>query len=86
MEVYPNSTTMMALTTLAVTVDWQVQSAKSEDVKDSKGDSYQQAFSIETASIGSHDMEVALQHPDRAMLSYDAAKEISEILEKTFCA
>ncbi|KAF8584886.1 hypothetical protein K439DRAFT_1660541 [Ramaria rubella] len=90
MEVNPNSTTMMALTTLAITVDWQVQTNKSDDYKEELKDpmdaTYQQTFALETGSIMSCNMAPVLQRPSHAMLSYDAAKEISGMLEKTFCA
>ncbi|KAF8519184.1 hypothetical protein JB92DRAFT_2899812 [Gautieria morchelliformis] len=86
MEVYPNSTTMMALTTMAVTIEWQPQPTKSEDCKDSMDDTYQHAVSVETGSIASNDTDVVLHPARRAVLNYDAAREISGILEKTFCA
>ena len=86
MEVYPNSTTLM-LTTMAITTDWQPQS-KSDDLKDNDRThpTYQQTFSVETRSVASHDMDDALIHPSRPIIGYDAARQISEILEKTFCA
>jgi hypothetical protein len=86
MEVYPNSTTMMALTTMAVTIEWQPQSTKTEDCKDTMDDTYQHTISVETGSIASNDTDVVLHPAGRAVFNYDAAKEISGILEKTFCA
>lgn len=87
MEVYPNATTL-ALTTLAITTDWQPQT-KPEDFKehDPSDAAYnKEVFSVETRSMASQNMDEALIRPSRAMLSYEAAKEISGLLEKTFCA
>lgn len=90
MEVYPNTTTMMALTTFTVTVDWQnpLAGTNSEDVKDPIDESHhQEAFSVDDTSIASIETaDVASTYPSRITFSYDPAKEISDILEKTFCA